>query len=546
VEGILRIGLPEEPRTLNVWLASDAASRTVLRQIYQPLYEDDPETLEPVPWLAAALPVYDAAQLTYTITLRPAHWSDGTPLTSSDVAFTARMIQEFKIPMLSSRWKQIERIETPDAATIVVHLKKPLATFLSRTLEAAIVPAHQWEPIAQAARESAKPLAYLLNYNMKDPVGSGPFLFKQWRRGDYLYLQRNPHYFATGQTIADRKMGPYAEGLLFKVYGTTDVAMLALRQGDIDMFWQGIQPGYVAILKKNPHIKVFDSQKSALYYMGMNTRRPPFSDVHLRRAVALMIDKGFLVNRLLQGRGTQLFSIIPPGNRQWHNPDVPRYGDGLMYRERLRRAYELLLSAGYNWEMPPFGSQGDIQSAKGLRRPDGTPMGKVIILTPPADYDPARAISGTMIQEWLQALGIPAMARPMEFSALIDQIKNRRDFDAFILGYGRLSIDPDYLGSFFESSGDKTRGLNVSGYRNETFDRLAEESQWAMDPAIRHQMIMEMQRIIMEDVPYVPLYVPNMIEAVYTARFDGWVPMLDGIGNRWSINLVRPTSGGQE
>lgn len=537
---LVGIGLPEEPRTLNIWLASDAASRTVLRQIYQPLYEEAPENLAPIPWLAAGLPVYDARETTYTVKLRPARWSDDTPLTSSDVAFTARLIQEFRIPALASRWQHVDRIETPDPATVVFHLEKPLATFLSRTLQAPIVPAHQWRPIVETARRSEKPLAYLLNYNVRHPIGCGPFVFRQWRRGDYIFMEKNPRYFAAGLTLDDRRLGPYVNGLLFKIYGTTDVAMLALQQGGMDMFWQGIQPGYIDVLKQNPNIRIFQSPKSALYYMGMNTRRPPFDDVHLRRAVAVLIDKDFIVDRLLQGHGTKMFSIIPPGNRKWYNPDVPRYADGASGPARVRRACEILTAAGYTWQRPPLDRDGDVVGGQGIRLPDGRPMATVTILTPPADYDPARAISGTMIQEWLTLAGIPAQARPMEFSALIDQVKNRRDFDAFILGYGRLSIDPDWLGSFFSSRNDRPRGLNMSGYTNPVFDRLAEQSQTEMNEAVRRRMIFKMQEIIMKDVPYIPLYVPDLIEAVRIDRFRGWVPMLDGIGNRWSIDLVKP------
>lgn len=540
LKGVVRIGLPDEPRTMNVFLASDANTRNVLRQIYQPLYEDHPETLEIVPWLAAKLPVYDAAKKTYTITLRPARWSDGHELTSADIAFTARLIQEFNLPGLSSRWKQVVRIETPDPLTVVFYLKKPIATFLTRTLEAPIVPEHQWAPIAEVARKTEKPLSTLLNHEIEHPVGSGPFVLKRWSRGDFLHFEKNTYYFASDQTIGGRKLGPHVNGILFKIYGTTDVAMLALRRGEIDMYWQGIQPGYIDILNKTPGIEVFLSPKSALYYMGMNNRRPPFDDARLRRAVALLIDKDFIVDRLLQGRGTKMFSIIPPGNEKWYNPDLPRYADGETREARIRAAFDLLSDAGYSWEFPPVDEKGNIVPAEGLRLPNGQPMAPFTILTPPADYDPARAISGTMIQEWLRDLGMPVSARPMEFGSLISQVKNRREFDAFVLGYGRLSLDPGYLGSFFNSKDDKPRGWNMGGYRNDAFDRLANRADTEMDYAARRQIILEMQEILMDDVPYIPLYVPNLIEAVRTDHFQGWVPMLDGIGNRWSFNEIKP------
>ena len=92
---IMKIGMKEEPKTLNIWLARDRWSLRVLSHIYQPLYYRDPKTLERVPWLAEALPVYDAGTLSYTVKLRPAKWSDGSELTSEDVAFTGNLIKEF-------------------------------------------------------------------------------------------------------------------------------------------------------------------------------------------------------------------------------------------------------------------------------------------------------------------------------------------------------------------------------------------------------------------------------------------------------------------
>ncbi len=539
-QAILKVGLSEEPRTLNIWLAGDANSRKVLSQIYQPLYQREPQHLNFVPWLAAELPRYDAQQQTYTVSLRKAQWSDGTPLTSADVAFTGGLIKEFQIPRYASKWKLIDKIETPDDATVVFHLQQPYATFLSGALTAPIVPAHQWRPIADAARKTSKPLAALLNHPIEHPVGCGPFVFRKWQKGNFLYLEKNRRFFGTNQDIAGRRLGPFVDGLLFKVYGTSDVAVLALRKGDIDMFWMGIQPGYLAILTHAPHLQIFTNEKSALYFLGFNTRRPPFNDITLRRAVAILVDKNFIVNRILQGQGRQMDAIIPPGNTTWYNPMVKGYGNGLDRRERIRTAFSLLTKAGYSWETPPINANGDIQSASTIKLPNGLHMTPFTILTPPADYDPHRAMSGMMIQEWLRDLGLPAYARPMHFGSLLKQVKADHDFDAFVLGYGRLSLDPDYLHFFFYSGNDIKNGWNMSGYHNETFDRLALQSENEMNAIIRRQLIDQMQLIIGEDLPYLPLYDPDLIEAVRTDRFVGWVSMIDGIGNPWSFCQVKP------
>jgi ABC-type transport system substrate-binding protein len=274
--------------------------------------------------------------------------------------------------------------------------------------------------------------------------------------------------------------------------------------------------------------------------MGFNVRKPPFNDASLRRAIATLIDKDFIITRILQGRGVKMNSIVPPGNRFWYCPDLSSCGVGLSREDRLRKSYDILKKAGYTWETPPVNEKGKPVKGEGIRLPGGQPMKKFTILTPPADYDPLRAMSGMIIQEWLRKVGIPAIAKPMAFGALLQQVKVRRQFDSFILGYGALSLDPDYLRNFFHSNNDKTRGWNMSGYNNPDFDGIADESAKSMDRDKRQKLIWEMQKIIVKDVPYIPLYNPELIEAARKGRFSGWVEMLEGIGNTWSFCLLKP------
>lgn len=536
----LRIGLAEEPRTLNIWLASDANSRKVLSLIYQPLYTNDPDTLDLVPWLADAMPVYDPQHLSYTVTLRNARWSDGSLFTSRDVAFTGDLIQSFKVPRYASRWRFIRRIDTPDARTVVFYLKKPTATFLTGTLATPIVQAKEWAAVVETAQTTEKPLASLINHRMRHPVGTGPFTLEQWRQGAFLHLKRNPHFFGTGLTISGRTLGPFVDNLVYTVFGTSDVAILALKKGSIDMFWWPIQPGYMDDLNRQREIRLFTNEKSALYFIGFNLRRPPFDDVTLRRAVAYLIDKDFIVSRILQGHGTKMFSVVPAENRFWYATDLPRYGDGLSRESRVRIAYRLLVEAGYTWRVPPVDAAGKLQAASEVLLPGGQPMKRFTILTPPADYDPHRATSGLMIQEWLRELGMPAYARPMAFSSLLQQVKGNHDFDAFILGYGRLRLDPGYVRNLFHSTNDKARGWNMSGYHNPDFDDVADRSTSEMDPVRRQALVVEMQKQIADDLPYIPMYKPSVVEAVRNDRFEGWVEMLEGIGNIWSMCQVKP------
>lgn len=421
----------------------------------------------------------------------------------------------------------------------VFFLKRPKAIFLTRSLGIPIVSEKEWGPIAQEALETEKPYRALVNHQIETPLGCGPFVLKQRRSGSYIFLERNPLFFGTGKTIQGHKLGPYIEKLLFKVYRSADVAILALKKGSIDYYWSGIQPGHMEGLRRNRETRVFVSKKSAFYYMGFNLRRPPFSHPPLRRAMAFMIDKEVIVSRIMQGFATKMSSVVPKGNSFWHNPALPRYGEGLSRNQRIRRAWRILSEAGYTWETPPVNAENQVVEPSNIRLPGGKPMERFTILTPPAGYDPHRAACGTIIQEWVKALGLPASSRPMSFGALLDKVKGRHDFDAFILGYGRLSLDPDYLRSFFHSKNDKERGWNMSGYRNEEFDRLANASLAAMDKKKRQKLVWEMQDMVLRDVPYFPLYNPTLIEAVNTENFTGWVEMVGGIGNIWSLSVVR-------
>lgn len=538
-QNLLKIGLPEEPRSFNIWLASDANSRKILALIYQPLYIRDPQTLKMIPWLAEKDPVFDKTNLAYTVRLKKAQWSDGSDFTADDVVFTRDLFMRFKIPRYYSLWEVVHRVDVIDSHTVKFYLEKPSAIFLSRVLTVPIVSQKEWEPIANQALKTAKPLRSLQNYPIKTPLGTGPFILAQYQKGAYVYMQKNPYFFGAGLKIAGRVLGPYVDGVLFKIYGTSDVAVLALKKGAIDMHWWEIQPGYVRDLQAQPHIRVFFNEKSALYYMGFNVRQPPFNDKALRQAIAIMIDKEFILSRILQNHGVSMTSIIPSGNHFWCNPNVRKYGVGLSQDQRIQAAYKLLKQTGYSWEVAPVNLDGSVVQAQGMRLPNGKPMPSFVILTPPADYDPKRAFAGVMIQEWLRQMGMPASARPMSFNSLIDQVKGKRAFDAFILGYGRLDLDPDYLRAFFASQNDKPRGWNMSGYHNPVFDKMAEKQIGVVDIEERKQLIWEMQAILMEDIPYLPLYNPHILEAVYTKRFHGWVESVNGIGNIWSLCTVR-------
>ena len=535
----LKIGIHNEPKTLNPFTARDVWSKHVLDRIYHDLYTLAPKTFELIPWLAEALPEYDKKTNTVIVKMRKTKWHDGTPLTAHDVVFTANVIKDLKVPRYSSRWKFIKKIEALDDYTLKYTLSQPMATFYSRTLLTFIVQKKKWEPIINEAKKTEKPLQTFLNYKNDNPIGNGPFKFSSWRNGTSIKLIKNPDFFAKNREISGKKVGPYIDGILFKIYGTTDAAILALKNGDVDYIWWSIQPGFMQDLKEDPGVTLTENKENGIRYLAFNMRKAPFNDKNFRQAVAYLVDKDFMVQRILQNKGTRMESIVPPGNEYWHNPDMPEYGKGMTRAERVQKAVEILKKAGYTWKKEVKIKKDKVKPGKGLKMPDGKDLPEIDILTPPADYDPLRAMAGIQVQGWLNEIGINASAKPASMSFISDKVKIKQDFDTYILGY-LLGIDPSYLNSFFHSSEIKRRGRNTSAYKNERFDELADECNKEMDMEKRKKLVFEMQSMLADDLPWIPFFNASVIEGHRQQRFTGWVNQLNGIGNSWSFLFMKP------
>ena len=530
---ILRVGMQDEPITLNPFRARDVWSWNVLGLIYDSLYGYSPG-LELIPMLAEGWPEYDSEAGTATVHLREElKWSDGTELTAEDVAFTAQVIQHFKFPTLYYRLEFVKTIETVDAHTVRYHLDMEslgggmTPIFESDTLTTFVVQKSQWQPIFEEALKKRDPLNWFWA-QVPDPMGTGPFVYKEWMRGSYVYLEKNTHYYATGREVDGKKVGPYIDGVLLQIYRTTDLASLALKKGNLDYIFWSIPPGFIEDLEKDPDIHIHKNRSNGFFYLAFDLRRAPWDDQALRKAFSTLVDRELIVKRILWGYGEPLYTVVPPGNEHWHNSTVPTPGKGLSGAERLTQAKEILTEASFSWK------NGE------LLLPDGNKAPMLEILVPPADYDPVRDKTAGLITVWFNQLGLKVHKRNVSFAELVSTTFDERDFDAFVLGWS-LSPDPDHVRVFFHSKYDVPGGFNCVGYHNPQFDRLAEESMLAMDQAARRDLVFKLQELIAEDLPYLPIYALEIIEA-HAKRFEGWVDQLGGIGNSWSFVFLKPRS----
>lgn len=563
---ILKVGLADEPKTLNPFASKDIWALKVLSFCYQRLYYPNPAGDELVPWLASDRPVWDPETNAVTVRLREALWDDGSPFTADDVVYTAEVIRRFRIPGYWSNWEPVTEIEALDPRTVRITLKGPVATLWDRTLTTFVIQKARWGALFDRAEKAlqdglkaretagqgkakvtsaalAKPLQMISSYFNSRPESLGPFAFQQWERGSFIYLKRNEHFFARNGKIDGYLVGPHLDGILLKLYMNMDMAILALKRGDIDYLWWGIESGYLEDLKKNPRIKIYSVLKGGYRYLGLNLRRPGLRDRSFRHAVAHLIDKDFIIRRILHNQGVRLDTLVPPDNARYFCQDTPRYGVGLSWRERVEKARAILHRVGYRWEVEPVG--GDVTGhyvteGEGLKLPDGQPFPRLSIMSPPADYDAQRAQTANLIQQWLKGFGVPVTWRPLSFGAMTRKVRDHA-FDLFVSGWGALGRDPDYLRSFFHSRGDRPGGKNMVGYHNPQFDHSADLQAVTMNLQKRCELIFRLQEILMHDLPYIPLYVPMNLEGVRADRYQGWVTMPGGIGNLWSFIQVKPT-----
>ncbi|MBW1804612.1 MAG: ABC transporter substrate-binding protein [Deltaproteobacteria bacterium] len=375
---------------------------------------------------------------------------------------------------------------------------------------------------------------------VKKPVGLGPFTLKSLKENTFIFLVKNEHFFGKGKIISGRELGPYIDGVIFKLYETLSNATLALKNRQIDFLWKGVSQAFVEDLIRDPNIIVPMTLDSGYRYLAFNLRRIPMSDPSFRRAVAYLIDKDFITKQILHDHGQRIDTFVPPLNTFYYNANTPVYGRGMDRKARTQKAYSILTAAGYIWKTPPLDANGSLEKGLGLTMPDGKPIPSLTLKTPSAEYDTEIAATGQLIQEWLRNFGIPVSWETMAFDGLVQKVRNSRDFDMFLLGWRNLSFDPDYLRRFFHSSYDRPNAWNYTGYINAEFDLMADLQAKTLVPEERKKIVMRLQAQLMDDLPYVPLYVPHRMEGVRIDRLSGWVSQVGGVGNIWSFCLLRP------
>jgi peptide/nickel transport system substrate-binding protein len=450
---------------------------------------------------------------TWTYTLRPdLVWSDGTPLTANDVAYTFNRILEGRYEQRNygNYVRNITSVEATDDRTVVMTVSAPSP--IMERLAVYILPEHVWSGV------DAKAVKSFANEPEGEPlVGSGPFLVAERRTGQFIRLIANDSYYA-GR--------PKVDELVFRIYNNPDALGQALIKGEVD-FATGLTADVFSTLEGQEGITTYAGDYSGFnelaFNMGAATAdgkpigdgNPHLQDQQVRLAISHAIDRQQMVDKILNGYGTPGSTIIPPLYTTLHiDPGTQTYDPAL--------ANQILDDAGY--AMGPDGVRVG---------PDGVPMKYRLFVRTDSD---SSVKSGEYFKSYLAAIGIEAEVKPVDENALFEII-GRGEFDMFEWGWV-VEPDPDYqLSTFtcakrsYEDGGEIYADLSDSFYCDEEYDQLYAAQSEETDQTARADIVKQMQQILYDAVPYVVTYYYDNLEAYRSDRFTGFVGQPEGSGS---------------
>jgi peptide/nickel transport system substrate-binding protein len=467
-----------DPGALNPALTTSVPTHIVTGPMFSGLVAHD-FAFNPVPDLAERWSIADDGR-TYTFELAPhALWHDGRPVTAADVQFTfEEVLLKYHGRTRAALGQNLEAVEARDAHTTVFRFKEPYAPFLALVdvVNAPILPRHVY-----ATGELVKHPAN------SAPVGSGPFKFKEWARGDHITLVRNDDYFKAGK--------PYLDRIVVRIMPDAAAATIAFEKGEVDYFLFP-PPHELGRLQRLPGVTVTTRGRegfAGILTLIPNLRRPILGQLKVRQAMAHALDRREILEKVYFGHGEVATGPISRALGWAYNPEVPRY------ERDVARANQLLDEAGFP------------------RGPSGVRFPLTVL------YDTSFARLAEVLRDQVAAVGIELQLQLMERNAWIDAVYKRWDFDLAFTHFEN-GPDPD-IGVkrvYVSSNIAPIPFSNAAGYHNPRVDELFDVAARELDRAARARAYFEIQEILLRESPYIWLIESGHLSGVaFRSEFQG-------------------------
>jgi peptide/nickel transport system substrate-binding protein len=476
--GTVKIGIPAGVETLAPWDYSYGVRSKIMGNIYERLIATDWDASKLTPGLAVDWEV-DEEKRIFTFRLREGiRFHNGEMLTADDVIASA----EYFPGDIKFKTEKVDRMR------VRFNVDRPASTFLFylAQAESSIGVSSSLEEY-MALRKSGT------TYRFR-PMGSGPFKFESWRRDKELVLAANKDYWG-GR--------PYLSRLVYRVIPDHEEMIAAVEKGEIDLI-DLVYPEDLARLKKNRDLVIRSTYGLTLCYLGINNSKPPFSDLRVRRAIELSLDKLTLTKKFFYG-GYGIPTNRPVSPAFFGFPTFPKVS-----RYDPKEARKLLSEAGY-----PEGF-----SAKLLTQPFARP------------YLPDPRGCAEEVKKQLALVGIDVeILVPSDMKEYFAMEEDEQVFDLSLAGWFTAGADPDFMltpllgGSLLQGAGVKNRVR----WDNRAFDEkiLAARGLSLSDSWRRIKLYNEAIEIFNEELPFIPLFHTKMF-LVFNKRVKGMKPTPSG------------------
>jgi len=445
--------------TLDPHNASDTHSITGARTMYEGLMGFD-ENMNVVPVLATSHKISEDG-LTYTFTLKEnVKFHDGTDFNSEAVKANLDRIRDEKNNLkLRKSFSKVTNIATPDAKTVVITLSEPYNAFLNK--------------MAMALMVSPKTLKEQADTIAKNPVGTGPFKFKEWVQGDRLVVVKNPDY--------REKELPKVDSITFKPVPENGSRIAMLKTGEADFIYP-MPTEQVSEVQGQKDIVVDKIDSTIVRYVTLNTMKKPFNDVKVRQAINYAINKDAYIKVVKSGLGSKLDSTM--------SSKTQYYSKQSGYDYDVEKAKKLLAEAGYpnGFEAEIWG-ENDSETMKGMQ----------------------------FIQQQLALVGIKLEVKSMEGGTLSQQINSAKTpeeakIQMWYVSWSPSSGDADgATRGLFSSEMFPPAGANTAYYKNDNVDKWIADANKATDPAKAKAIYADIQKTIWNDAPWTFMGVDQVI-----------------------------------
>jgi oligopeptide transport system substrate-binding protein len=466
-----RFPLPADPMTLDPAHITDTVSDSVARRIYNQLVRFAPD-LSIIDDLAESHTISPDG-LQYTFVLRKGvKFHNGRELTADDVAYSYRRLldpatnaeranllyyvqgaKEFH----ESKAKDIPGIVVVDPATIKLVLVQPYAPFLNALCMTTfgVVPKEAVEKPAAAFSDN--------------PVGTGPFVFESWQKGDKITLKANDSYFKTAPSI---------KTLIFRIITDEKTRFENFKAGALEHC--DIPPSQMQEVKADPQLSAEIQGVAAMdmYAYGFNCEKAPFKDnTALRQALNYAVDKGNIINNIWGGLVTEQKTCVPEG-MFYFQKDAPGYP------YNIEKAKQLLADSGY---------------------PDGKGLPELVLNV---DLQPTNRLVAQAVQEDLRKIGVNVRIETTDWGPFLEKVYAGEALffqNTWLTDYP----DPDnWLFQLLHSSNFGEKG-NICRWRNAEFDQLVSQAQVTVDQTSRADMYKRAEEIALKEAPWLLLFWRN-------------------------------------